>query len=338
MSRFVTLSLPVFTQMRRARHDNELVMDSSTLIPLARSRRNQYGQGMIEYSLLIALVAILCLVTVNLVGKNTSNDLCSVSHGLGGASCTWTQQSPATSPAVRYGGEMAYDTATGTVVLFGGYNGSSLNDTWTWNGTTWSQLSPATSPPIRYNASMSYDTATGTVVLFGGYNGSSYLNDTWTWNGTTWTQQFPATSPPIRERSTMSYDPATGTVVLFGGFNGGYLNDTWTWDGTTWTQVDASPANCTNNCVGSPSIRNWSTTAYDTATGAVVLFGGVNAGNTNNLNDTWTWNGTTWTQQSPATSPPVRHDASMAYDTATGTVVLFGGHNGSSTLNDTWTY
>jgi hypothetical protein len=185
---------------------------------------------------------------------------------------------------------------------------------------------------------MSYDTATGTVVLFGGYNGSSDLNDTWTWNGTTWTQQFPATSPPIRESSTMSYDPATGTVVLFGGFNGGYLNDTWTWDGTTWTQVDASPANCTNNCVGSPSIRNWSTTAYDTATGAVVLFGGVNAGNTNNLNDTWTWNGTTWTQQSPATSPPVRHDASMAYDTATGTVVLFGGHNGSSTLNDTWTY
>ena len=34
----------------------------------------------------------------------------------------------------------------------------------------------------------------------------------------------------------------------------------------------------------------------------------------------------TWTQQAPATSPVGRGDASMAYDAATGKVVLFGGH------------
>src|SRR5690242_14799971 len=37
----------------------------------------------------------------------------------------------------------------------------------------------------------------------------------------------------------------------------------------------------------------------------------------------------TWTKQAPATSPPARWAASMAYDAATGTVVLFGGIDSS---------
>jgi hypothetical protein len=53
--------------------------------------------------------------------------------------------------------------------------------------------------------------------------------------------------------------------------------------------------------------------------------------------DTWTWNGTTWTKQAPAASPPAREVASMAFDAATGTVVLFGCYNGSF-LSDTWAW
>ena len=33
---------------------------------------------------------------------------------------TWTQQAPAVHPSARYGAAMAYDAATGNVVLFGG--------------------------------------------------------------------------------------------------------------------------------------------------------------------------------------------------------------------------
>ena len=66
---------------------------------------------------------------------------------------------------------MAYDAATGNVVLFGGNNGSSaLRDTWTWDGATWTKQAPATRPPAREFASMAYDAATGNVVLFGGEN------------------------------------------------------------------------------------------------------------------------------------------------------------------------
>jgi len=76
--------------------------------------------------------------------------------------------------------------------------------------------------------------------------------------------------------------------------------------------------------------------AYDPATGDMVLFGG--SGNSGDLGDTWTFDGTTWTQLSPATSPPARDSVSMAYDLATGNIVLFGGEDNSGNLSDTWTF
>src|SRR6185312_15163698 len=46
-----------------------------------------------------------------------------------------------------------------------------------------------------------------------------------------------------------------------------------------------------------------------------------------------------WTKQAPATSPPVRDDAAMAYDAATQTVVLFGGESRASrAFGDTWVW
>jgi hypothetical protein len=80
---------------------------------------------------------------------------------------------------------MAYDRATGTVVLFGGADHfhRALGDTWTWDGSTWTKQHPATSPDPRDGASMAYHAATGTVVLFGGVysDGTGVYDDTWTW-------------------------------------------------------------------------------------------------------------------------------------------------------------
>ena len=147
---------------------------------------------------------------------------------------TWTKQAPATSPPPMSGGAMAYDAATGTVVLFGGNeDGITLGDTWTWDGTTWTKQDPATSPPARYGASMAYDTATGTAVLFGGLPNAGVPNDTWTWNGTNWAKRDTRTRPHGRWEAAMAYDAASGTAVLFGGadfINGPTVrDDTWTW-------------------------------------------------------------------------------------------------------------
>ena len=241
-----------------------------------------------------------------------------------------------TGPSPRTTATMAYDASSGLVVLFGGSteNDPVLGDTWVWNGTTstWTQLSPIASPPARANAMMAYDAATGQIVLFGGDVNSTQLGDTWTFNGTTWTQLSPAKSPSARSDAMMAYDAATGQVVLFGGMTSNFesLNDTWTFNGTTWTQL--TPAT-------SPSAESNAMMAYDAATGQVVLFGGLNS-RFGPLNDTWTFNGTTstWTQQTPATSPSVVSNAMMAYDAATNQVVLFGGlESGGISLNDTWT-
>jgi hypothetical protein len=227
---------------------------------------------------------------------------------------------------------MAYDTATGNMVLFGGTSSGALGDTWTWNGVTWTKQTPASSPTARSVAAMAYDPATRDVVLFGGAGAHGGLGDTWTWNGTTWTKLSPATSPTPLASASMAYDTATGNMVLFGGGNSctgscGYLASTWTWNGTTWTKL--SPAT-------SPPARTDATMAYDSATGDMVLFGG--GAFSGYLNTTWTWNGMTWAQASPSAIPTARATASMAYDPATEDMVLFGGGNSQGNLGDTWTW
>src|SRR5262249_13882608 len=65
-----------------------------------------------------------------------------------------------------------------------------------------------------------------------------------------------------------------------------------------------------------------------------VLFGGrADAGL---LGDTWSWNGTNWTLRAIA-SPSPRDSSAMAYDPAHGQIVMFGGNNGNSILNETLT-
>jgi hypothetical protein len=54
------------------------------------------------------------------------------------------------------------------------------------------------------------------------------------------------------------------------------------------------------------------------------------------MNDTWTWDGTTWTQLSPTHSPDARENHAMAYDSIRGKTVLFGGTDDTGTLGDTW--
>jgi hypothetical protein len=257
----------------------------------------------------------------------------------------WYEPTLPTAPSARIGASITYDAAGYYTLLFGGGSafvpGVSYDDTWVWR-SGWYQLSPAISPPARSAAGLAYDPTTGTVVLFGGGDNGSVFGDTWTWDGVTWTQQFPPVSPAARALDqAMVYDPATETVVLFGGGgadNGDYggvaYGDTWEWNGRTktWTQLFPS---------SSPSPRG-APLAYDPITKTVVLFGGANGGGDCCrvfYNDTWTWDGVNWTQQSPAISPPARTAQSMAYDASLGQVVVFGGTSGPpNALNDTWAW
>lgn len=54
-----------------------------------------------------------------------------------------------------------------------------------------------------------------------------------------------------------------------------------------------------------PAKRGWASITYDSGHGTDVLFGGTSGYTGADLNDTWTWDGTSWTQPSPTTSPPL---------------------------------
>ena len=279
------------------------------------------------------------------------------------AGCTTTCTG---SPRARAASMMAYDPASNQLILFGGDGGGIgfLNDTWNWNGTTWTQVADSGdsgcfntcsgSPQARSGAAMAYDAAIGKLVLFGGLGP---LNDTWTWDGTSWTQVADSDDPgctttctggpPTTVSGSMAYDPPSNQLILFGG--GGYnSNATWNFDGTAWTQLaDGTDPGCTDSCTLSPPPRSGSGLEYDPAVQQLVLFGGLDGNGFTLLNDTWTWDGTAWTQVDDdadagcttacTNSPPGRSALFLTYDQTNRQTVLFGGQGTSDTLNDTWT-
>ena len=239
---------------------------------------------------------------------------------------TWTQQFPTTSPPALQFPSLAYDSAISQLVVFGEFpvNGTETSETWTYNGTTWTQQFPTTSPPPRSQPSMAYDSAISQLVLFGGTTANGNLGDTWTYSGTTWTKRSPATSPPAQLDASMVFDATTSQMVLLSTYG-----TTWTYNGTTWTRQ--SPAT-------SPPARSGASMVYDSGSGDVVVFGGVPPQSDTDLTDTWTYDGSTWTDQSPATGPSGRTWASIGYDPGSGQVVLFGGSNVTGYADaDTWT-
>jgi hypothetical protein len=83
-----------------------------------------------------------------------------------------------------------------------------------------------------------------------------------------------------------------------------------------------------------PEVGTSFAVADDLATHDVVLFGGEDNGN-----NTWLWNGSSWTLVHPQVSPPGRFGASAAYDPDTKTVLTFGGRTEDGVaVNDTWSW
>jgi uncharacterized protein (TIGR03437 family) len=271
-----------------------------------------------------------------------------VSAAASAQTANWSLKSPQTSPPAREGHAMAYDTAHGQVVLFGGGafgpSYASTNDTWVWDGTNWTQMFPQTSPPAREGHAMVYDPVHGQVVMFGGTDVflgqtmSIVYNDTWVWDGTNWTKKNVGLPPSPRAGHTMVWDAARSQVILFAGdpvdlsnltpngeLGGNFYDDTWTWDGFNWTQL--APLN-------SPPARAGHAMAYDAVRQKSVMFGG-NSVTDVPLDDTWTWDGTNWTQQGPKMVPLGRVSPVMAFDAAHSQTVMYGG---SDTFTDTWVW
>lgn len=102
----------------------------------------------------------------------------------------------------------------------------------------------------------------------------------------------------------------------------------------------AAPAQHAWNRINTPTQPGfglWPGLTYCPPAGACILYGGGN-GSTASA-ETWSYNGTAWTQLAPASNPGPRHTFGMCTDLQRGVVVMFGGTDNTYTpQGTTWEY
>lgn len=222
---------------------------------------------------------------------------------------------------------LAFHELTASAITMGGraVPGSTplSNATWEWNGVAWSQV--AAGPQARSSYGMAYDSLRGKVVLFGGANQNSLFRDTWEWDGAGW--QLRSTSgPTARGGHAMAFDQQRGFTVLCGGGGrtvGSHAPETWLWNGASWLPTGSATPSLVAHSAG-----------YHRLLGKVVVFGGEDASGAYPTS-TWLWDGTTW-QAFAIPGPTGRSSTAMAYDTARGSLVLFGGYTSVGVSDELW--
>lgn len=243
-----------------------------------------------------------------------------------GVTGEWKRTMP--SLAARQGAAMAYDSARGRLVMFGGRAGSNVLDGhFEYDGTNWIEKTMQPKPPPRYGAAMVFDPVRNRIVLFGGA-AATLRGDTWEYDGATWTQATPAQAPAARLWPAMAWDTTRSRAVLFGGYVGGERFDTWEYANQEWTPIVVTAR---------PQARHGAGMAYLPSRGKVVLFGGAIT-LFDRVNDTWEYDGT-WTQIALPLSPPAREHMTLTYDAnAQGLVMVMGFDNAQAPLGDVWLY
>jgi hypothetical protein len=169
----------------------------------------------------------------------------------------WTQcpaaDCPSGTPPARTSPAMAFHQARNRTIMYGGFSGTLLNDTWHWNGTSWGPVTNAGLPQARTGHRMAYDADRSTAVVFGGCKGDCaahqnpmLTNETLTLNGGEWNVWLPTPRPAVRCCVGLAYFGGTlNKVVMFGGADAEDVKfaDMWVWNtvGKTWTCIQTCP-------------------------------------------------------------------------------------------------
>lgn len=102
---------------------------------------------------------------------------------------------------------------------------------------------------------------------------------------------------------------------------------------STWRSRDGSPSTW--------GARWDHAMAFNSSTGQTILFGGLKhigpGGYGVPMSDTWAWDGSSWTNLVPLSSPPPLSGHAMAYDAARDRIVMFGAdYDDPSSVFQTW--
>jgi hypothetical protein len=197
-------------------------------------------------------------------------------------------------------------------VLHGGTGNMVSAETWIWNGS-WTR---AADGPARTFHAIAWDRS-GQLVIFGGTDQNAVKqNKSFAWDGAQWVQ-LAGTDATGRFDHTMGPDVAPGQLLMYGGQGPlGVNRELWQRAAGGWTLLTNASAQ------RAQGVRF----TFDPIANVVVSSGGDL-----NANDTFAWNGTTW---SPIGDGFVRTDHVQDYDAARRRIVAFSGTAGPAT-NDT---
>lgn len=187
---------------------------------------------------------------------------------------------------------------------------TAMTTTWKWYGSQW--IAIHSDPQIEIGGKLVYDPYLRKIVeLGGGITGIPY--STWGWDGRAWADLQPSTVPTTGiDVALVVLDPARQQLVALVP-ESQTVSSTWTFDGRAWTRAATAI---------SPPPRRRAGIAYDPVSSKVVLYGGDGQGAAGALDDTWTWDGKTWTRLHPTTTPG-GGQAQLVYDAASSQMILF---------------
>jgi hypothetical protein len=279
---------------------------------------------------------------------------------------TWDKYGPDT----RYQATAVYDSASDTMVLFGGQHTTTsqdFSDLWWAPNITKAVCQPPCTlqwmhptakvngiPTARFGHTAVYDPANTRMVVFGGAEGIATpppcANDvhvleyaTGIGGATDWIQLSPTgAAPSARYSHTAVYDPTSDRMIVFGGNNcsSTYFNDVWVLENANG--LGGAPAWVHLSPSGTPpATRAFTSAIYDSVNNRMTIFGGTNGTlkndvwvltNANGLGGTPSWN-----QLSPSGTPPTaRYGHSAVYDAPNNLMIVYGGDTGKTYVGDTW--
>jgi len=152
-----------------------------------------------------------------------------------------------------------------------------------------------------------------------------------------WNQAFPVGQPKGRQGSQMVHLMGTGAEILWGGQSSSswvYPSEMYSYypDENAW--INPIPAN-------TPPPRHCPSMVFDGNRNRAYMYGGVTGLASSVRSDLWSYDPilNSWSEITPASSPPPRYGPVMAYDSENDLVVMFGGFGSSGTvIGDCWVY
>ncbi len=264
-------------------------------------------------------------------------EVCDDANRVGGDGCS------ASCTSFERCGDGLVDLALGEQCDDGlaGLAGDGCTSSCTSEFAIWREVAPPTlpSPRSRFGLATGLD---GSVALYGGLstaappstNATPALGDLWTFDGFSWLPwEAVGPQPPLRVGFSFARDPKRNRLILFGGATAAnptvMLSDIWEWDGVSWK--DQTPASGPH-----PSARRDASFACTMT--RCVLFGGTTSPTASpDLNDLWSWNGTSWTLLTIGGPPLPRKRAAWIADVPRDKFELVGGEGPNNQFyRDAW--